>query len=247
MSHFSLSVLYVAKLNNNNAFSLFKTSIELAKAVELQLSPLVVAALNQLAADNENFGKQINKSQKSGLSDELKQLDAERDSLFSLIKRAVSSFQKSSDPASKAAANQLQWLLTPYWNAGSLPLNSETDILEELFAKYKASPELKAAAVTLNVDATFTLLETKNTAFKNRYQSRIAEVAAREKTSGSSLKPAAVASYVQFCTALEQAVNLTPNPESIDLFQKLDELRKKYHLLEGGTKDKPSTEAAPAK
>jgi hypothetical protein len=133
----------------------------------------------------------------------------------------------------------LQLLLTPYWNAGSLPLNSETDILDELLAKYKASPELMAAAVTLNVDATFTLLETKNTAFKTLYQSRLAEVAAREKTSGSSLKPVAVASYVQFCTALEQAVNLTPNPESIDLFHKLDELRKKYHLLEGGGKDKP--------
>ena len=241
MSNFLFTVLYVAKLSINNAFSLFKTSIDLARAVELQLNPVLVAALNQFATDNENFGKQINKNQKSGLSDEMKPLDAERDSLFSIIKRAVNSFQKSSDPASKDAAKLLQLFLTPYWNAGSLPLNSETDILDELLAKYKASPELKAAAVTLNVDATFTLLEAKNVTFKALYQSRITEFAAREKASGTSLKPAVVASYTQFCTALEQAVNLTPNADSIALFHKLDELRKKYHLLEGGGKDTPPT------
>ncbi|MHB9141952.1 MAG: DUF6261 family protein [Paludibacter sp.] len=239
MSNFLFTVLYVAKLSINNAFSLFKTSIELARIVELQLNPVLVAALNQFATDNEKFGKQINKNQKSALTDDMKPLDDERDSLFSIIKRAVNSFQKSSDPASKAAAKLLYLLLTPYWKAGSLPLNSETDILDELLAKYKASPELKAAAVALNVDATFTLLETKNTAFKALYQSRITEFAAREKASGTSLKPATVASYIQFCTALEQAVNLTPNAESIALFNKLDELRKKYHLLEGGGKDTP--------
>jgi len=48
-----------------------------------------------------------------------------------------------------------------------------------------------------------------------------------------------VTSYNQFCTALEQAVNLTPNPEIITLFNKMDDLRKKYHLLEGGGKDTP--------
>ncbi|MFA5045404.1 MAG: DUF6261 family protein [Paludibacter sp.] len=239
MSNFLFTVLYVAKLSINNAFSLFKTSIDLARAVELQLNPVLVAALNRFATDNENFGKQINKNQKSALTDDMKPLDAERDSLFSIIKRIVTSFLKSSDEPKKAAAKQLHLLLTPNWDAGSLPLNSETDILDELLAKYKASPELLAAAQTLDVDGTFSSLEAKNTAFKVLYQSRVAEFAAREKASGSSLKPAAVASYIQFCTALEQAVNLTPNADSIALFNKLDELRKKYHALEGGGKDTP--------
>jgi len=62
------------------------------------------------------------------------------------------------------------------------------------------------------------------------------------------LKPTAVASYIQFCTAIEQAANLTPNPEIIALFNQLDDLRKKYHSLEGGTKDTPpAPDDAPAK
>jgi len=249
MSNFLFAALYVAKLSINNAFSLFKSSIELARnhSTELQLGPVVTAALNQFATDNENFGKQINKSQKSGLTDDLKPLDDERDSLFSVIKRAIITYQKSSDEPKKSAAKLLYLFLTPYWNAGSLPLNSETDILDELLIKYKASPELLTAAAQLNVDDTFTELEDKNTAFKTLYNSRTTEMAERSKASGSSLKPAAVASYIQFCTALEQAANLTPNPEIITLFNKLDDLRKKYHALEGGSKDTPAPDDAPAK
>jgi hypothetical protein len=249
MSNFLFAALYVAKLSINNAFSLFKSSIELARnqLAESQLGPVLTAALNQLATDNENFGKQINKNQKSGLTDNLKPLDDERDSLFSVIKRAIITYQKSSDEPKKAAAKLLYLFLTPYWNAGSLPLNSETDILDELLTKYKASPELQAAALLLNIDGTISELEAKNTAFKVLYQSRNAEISSREKASGSSLKPAAVASYIQFCTALEQAANLTPNPEIITLFNKLDDLRKKYHALEGGSKDTPTPDAPPAK
>jgi len=36
-----------------------------------------------------------------------------------------------------------------------------------------------------------------------------------------------------FCSALEQAVNLTPNDQNTALFYKLDDFRKKYHALGG--------------
>jgi hypothetical protein len=120
MSNFLFSILYVAKLTINNAFSLFKSSIELARAVEPQLSPVLVAALNQLAVDNDAFGKEINKNQKSGLTDDLKLLDKERDDLFAEIRRIVTSYLKSSDASKKAAAKSLQLFLAPYWDALSV-------------------------------------------------------------------------------------------------------------------------------
>jgi len=239
MTNFLFSILYVAKLTINNAFSLFKSSIELARAVESRLSPILVAALNQLEADNVAFGKEINKNQKSGLTADLKLLDKERDALFAEIRRIVTSYLKSSDAGKKAAANTLQLFLAPYWDALSLPWNTETDILVEVFGKYHAQSELSSAATTLGIDAQFTALESKNTAFKALYNSRTTETAARSKVSGTKLRPAAVASYIQFCTALEQAVNFTPTDDLILLFNKLDDLRKKSHLLEGGSKDTP--------
>lgn len=243
MSNFLFSVLYVAKLTINNAFSLFKTSIELARAIEPQLSPILVAALNQLTIDNEKFGKEINKIQKSGLTDDLKLLDKERDDLYGEIKRVINSYLKSSDANKKAAAKSLQLFLTPYWDAAALPFNTETDILVEILTKYKAAIDLQMAAQPLDIVRLFTALEEKNSAYYALYQSRLTERSGRGKTSGSSLKPAAVASYIQFCTALEQAVNLTPNPETITLFNKLDDLRKTYHLLDGGKDTVPAAVA----
>jgi hypothetical protein len=79
MTNFLFSILYVAKLTINNAFSFFKSSIEYARATKPQLSPILVAALNQLEADNAAFGKEINKNRKSELNAELKPLDKERD------------------------------------------------------------------------------------------------------------------------------------------------------------------------
>lgn len=240
MSNFLFSILYVAKLSINNAFSLFKTSIEFARAAELHLTPVVVATLNQFATDNENFGKQINKNQKSGLTDDLKPVDKERDNFYGEIRRIVSSYQKSNNAGKKAAAKLLRLFLDPYWDVAELPLNTETDILIELLAKYKANADLMGAAQLLGIDGLFTDLEAKNAAFKTLYEGRNTEYSEREKGSGSSLKPAAVEGYIQFCNALEQAANFTPNAEIIALCNKLDELRKKYHGLDGsGGKDTP--------
>ena len=247
MSNFLFSILYVAKLTINNAFSLFKSSIEIARAVESQLSPILVAALNQLEADNVAFGKEINKNQKSGLTDDLKLMDKERDALFAEIRRIVTSYLKGSDASKKAAANTLQLFLAPYWDALSLPWNTESDILVEVFGKYHSHSELSSAAITLGIDAQFTALEAKNTAFKVLYNSRTTETAVRSKVSGTKLRPAAVSSYIQFCNALEQAVNLTPSDDLILLFNQLDDLRKKSHLLEGGNKDTPAPDEAPSK
>jgi hypothetical protein len=247
MSNFLFSVLYVAKLTINNAFSLFKTTIELGRAIEPQLTPVLIAALNQLAIDNEKFGKEINKMQKSGLTDDLKLLDKERDSLYAEIKRVLNSYLKSSEANKQAAAKLLQLFLTPYLDAAVLPLNTETDILVEILNKYKAAPDLQTAAKTLDIVGLFTALKEKNTAFYTAYHDRLTENSGRGKTSGSLLKPAVVASYIQFSSAVEQAANLTPNPEIIVLFNKMDDLRKKYHLLDGSGKDTPSAPETPAK
>jgi hypothetical protein len=124
-------------------------------------------------------------------------------------------------------------------DALSLPWNTESDILVEVFGKYHAHSEFTEAALTLGIDAQFTALEAKNTEFKTLYDSRTTETAVRSKVSGTKLRPAAVESYIQFCNALEQAVNFTPTDDLILLFNKLDDLRKKSHLLEGGGKDTP--------
>ncbi|MDR3653446.1 MAG: DUF6261 family protein [Paludibacter sp.] len=238
MSNLSFTSLHVNNQTINNAFALFKSSIDIAVPVKSYLGEIVNAALTKLISDNENFGQQINKNQKSGLTDDLKPLDKDRDDTEAEINRTVTFYAKGSDTTKKAFAQKLKLFLTPYWDAAALPQNTQTGVVSEMLGKYKTSPELVAAAKALGIDTLFTALETKNNAFDAVYKSRNDE-SSQAKISGSSLKPVAVASYNQFCTAMEQAVNLTPNEQNIALFYKLDEFRKKYHAMEGG-KDTPA-------
>jgi hypothetical protein len=238
MSTFLFSSLHVNNQAINNVYSLVKSSVDISVPVQSFLGEMVNAALAKLMADNEKFGEQINKNQKSGLTDELILLDKDRDDVQYEINRDITYHLKGSDMGKKAAAQTLKLFQTPYWNAPKLPLNTQTGVVYEMLVKYKASPILVAAAQALGIDAKYGLLEVKNNAFDAVYKSRNDE-APDHQTSGSSLKPAVVDSYNTFCTAMEQAVNLTPNDQNIALFYKLDELRKKYHALGGNGKDVP--------
>lgn len=238
MSKISFSPLHVNGMSINNVFSLVKSSADISIPVQSYLGEMVNAALTKMVADNEKFGEQINKSQKSALTDDLKPLDKNRDDLQNEINRDVTYHAKGSDSNRKAAAQTLKLFLTPYWKVPLLPLNTQTGVMSEMIEKFKSNSGLVQAAQTLGIDSKFYELENRNNAFDNVYKSRNSE-APDKKISGSSLKPAVVESYNIFCNVLEQAVNLTPNDQNIALFYKLDELRKKYHALGGTGKDVP--------
>ena len=246
MENLSFSPLYVAKLTINGNYSLNKSTIELAKPVVSEIGPIPSAALTYLETINQNLVGSMNKSKKSAFTEELKILDVERDTDIAEIKRMISSFLKSSDPTKKSAASTLQLFVAPYWGVAKLAHDIETGVMAEMLAKYKARPDLMAAATVLGIENLFVTLETKNTLFDQKYKNRNEEYSERE-TSASTLKPAAVAAYLHFCTAIEQAANFTPNDTLIALFNKMDELRKKYHALETNGKDTPPAENTTAK
>ncbi|MDD4992326.1 MAG: DUF6261 family protein [Paludibacter sp.] len=246
MSKFELTSLTAANLTINNAFSLFKTSIEVSIPFKSNFGPIESAALAQFILDNDNFGKQINKSQKSDLTKKLDALDKDRVGFWKEIKRIENSYVKSPDLTKKEAALTIQSFIAPYVDADSLPLNSKSGVFSEISTKYNANAAVQAAAKVLGLDSSFASFETKNKASNVIYKSRNDEYAKAE-ASGTSLKPAAVASYNMFCTAIEQAANFTPSDKIISLFHQLDELRKTYHALGGSGKDTPAAPDAPAK
>ncbi len=226
----ALSTLHMNHLTINDSFSLFKTTIDLARSVQSELSPMLMATLNKLSTDNDSFGEQINKNSKNVLTDKLNAMDVERDGYLNDIKRTVSFYMKGRDLAKKNASDSLYLFLTPYWNAATLALNSETGVVFDLIAKYKANVDVNTAAQILGLTEDFSLLEEINTALDSTYKTRNEENGGRGN-SGSSLKPIATASYTHFCTALEQAASFTPTPSLLTLFHSLDELRKKYRSL----------------
>jgi len=246
MENHAFSPLYVAKLPINGIYSLNKSTIELAKPVVSEIGPIPTAALTYLETINQNLVASMNKNQKSSFTDDVKALDKDRDTDIAEIKRVTSSYLKSSDAVKKAASSTLQLFLAPYWNIATVAQDIETGVVDEMLTKYKARPDLLAAAKVLDIDALFVSLETKNTAFDTKFKSRNTEYSERTEAA-SNVKPAAVAAYLHFCTAIEQAANFAPNDTIIALFNKMDELRKNYHAQEGGAKDTPAADNAPAK
>jgi len=239
MENHNFSSLYAAKLPINSLYSLNKSTIELAKPIIKEIGTIPAAALTKLENVNLSLGAAMNKSLKSGFTSEMKTLNKDRKSDISVIKSVTSSYLKSNDPLKKADASAMHLFLEPYWGVDSFAQDVQTGIVSEMLIKYNARPELLAAAQRLGIDTLFTSLGVKNDAFDIKFKSRNTEYAERE-TSASDIKPDAVTVYIQFCTCIEQACNLTPNDTLIALFHKMDELRKVYHGLEGG-KDTPAT------
>jgi len=246
MENHVFSPLYVAKLPINAIYSLSKSTIELAKPVVSEIGPIPTAALTYLETINQNLVASMNKNQKSTFTDDVTALDKDRDTDITEIKRVTSSYLKSSDAVKKSASSTLHLFLAPYWSIATMAQDIETGVVDEMLTKYKARPDLIAAAKVLGIDSLFVSLETKNKAFDTKFKSRNTEYSERTEAA-SDVKPAAVAAYLHFCTAIEQAANFAPNDTIIALFNKMDELRKNYHANEGGGKDTPTADNAPAK
>jgi len=244
MKNLSFSPLYLSKLTLNGLYSLNRSVIELSKPVISQIGAIAAAGLTNLETINLKLGAALNKATKSAFTDELNVLDQERDEVFLEIKREVSVGVKSSNEAKRLAGSALQLFITPYNNAYKLAQDIETGVLSEMLSKREASPDLKAASATLNIEGLFTLLDTKNKAFDVKFIGRNTEYSERGNNA-TSQRQAVITASMQFFAALEQTVNLAPNDTVLALFYQLDELRKKYRLTEGGSDAKPA--AAPAK
>ena len=231
MNYVSFSPLYVNLLTISGVFSLNKSTIELAKPLVANLGSIPAATLAQLELAQQELGAGMNQSQKSALSDALKALDKERDAFIAEIFRVTGSYLRSSNEAKKSAASTLHLFVVPYKGVASQPVNIETGTVTDMVLKYRARPDLQAAAQTLGIDNLFDELDSKNMELNSFYSNRTAEYAERNEAA-SSFKPAAVAAYIQFCTSIEQAFNFAPNETITALFNVMDEYRKKYHALE---------------
>lgn len=243
MNKFKFSSLNLGHLSVDAIYSLNESTIVLAQPLSSSFDGVMAVNFNQLVSANAALGKGLRQGQKNLITDELSKLDADRDADIRVIFRTTRSYQRRADPQQKSAANTLMLFLGSYKGLESLPLDVETRVVNDMLGKYSASDELKAAAVTLGVEPIFASLENKNNIFAERYKQRNTEVVARA-TSGWVQKPAAKAAYQHFCSSLEIVLNYTPDAVLEALFYKMDDLRKKYHQIEGksGT-DTPDTPA----
>ncbi|MEI6489367.1 MAG: DUF6261 family protein [Bacteroidota bacterium] len=244
MEKFSFSPLNVNNLTINDLYALAKSTCDMAIPQRTLIGNIPSAVLTELVANNDSMGAQINKSLKSGLTEQITKGDAQSDALLGEVKRTIVFESKSRDEVRKGAAQKLDLFFKPYRDAADKAINTEIAMIYDMLSKYKTNEELKTAAQTIGIATTFDLLDTNNSEVDALYKSRNEQIGQRT-TSGSTLKPTVVSDYMQFCSAIEQAASYTPSDALASLFNNMDTLRKKYHALLGNSKAKP-TDAPPA-
>ena len=242
MKKLLLNALYVFRLSIDNVLGLIKSTINLALEVKDELSELNNVALSQLIANNQLFEPVVKNPRKSEFTDLVNLANADRKERFAEIKRTVKLHLKGLDATKKAAGKTLDFFFSTYWDAINEPMNSVTGLMSGMFEKYNVNDDVKAAASTIAIDIFIAEFEMSNHAFDKVYNQRLANDAAHE-LSASDQKKAVCDSYTDFCSVIEQAANFTPKESVLTLFNKMNELRKNYHILEPTIKEK--VESAP--
>lgn len=229
--------VHLSHLSNEDAASLFVQTGEHAIPVRGYLGEIANAALTNLQTNSAAFSVQANRPKKSKFTEEVKDDRKVSADLFAEINRTITFESKSRDKSRQKAALDFDFFFEPYSDIAKGPIGTQMKQTQEMIVKYKADPTLIIAAQVISVDNLMNELEMDNNALMDVYKTRTTDSGNRESSS-TDLRPAATESYVQFCTIIEQIVNLMPNDQLISLFNSMNELRKKHNALIPKNKDK---------
>jgi hypothetical protein len=237
------STVHLNHLSNEDLASLIVQTCDHAIPVKSYIGDMAKIVLEDLIPKASTFSAQV-KGQKKSQYTVL--VNANRDvskDLFSEINRTIDFESKSRDDKKKLAAQNFDFFFAPYADLARRAIGTQMEQTQKMLEKYKAAPELIAAAKTIGVDTLLTELEADNKVLVNIYQTRTTDLGNRE-TSSTELRPEVTAGYIQLTEIIEQTANLMPNDTLLTLFGTLDELRKKHNALASKNKDKVTTPVA---
>jgi hypothetical protein len=227
-------------LSNSDAASLITQTCEHASKVKDDLGEMANVSLAELITNAEKFSAQANRPRKSKYSGQVNDDRKASTNLFSEINRTVAFESKSRDAAKKQAALDFDLFFHPYSALPKGPIGTQMEQTNEMIKKYKADPALISAARLIGVDVLIDELDTDNNSLREVYETRTVDTGNREASS-TDLRPPTTESYMQFCSIIEQTVNLTPNESIVTLFNTMDELRRKHSALIQKPKDNGTT------
>ena len=237
------SSVYLDRLTIEETAALLNLTVDDAIPVRNEIGEMGNAALTELEEKARAFRAQSLRSQKSQLTDKMNEERKVCTNVLAEIKKTVVYESSSRNELKKKAANDLHFFLKPNWDIQKSPIGDQIDQTVKMLSLYRTNPLLITAAQTIAVDMLMDELEVGNAALNATFKARELEDG-KLAPSSSSLRPSAIDSYNRFCTIIEQAANYTPNPTILELFIKIDMLRKRYQTLTRDRKDKGTTPVA---
>jgi len=140
----------------------------------------------------------------NAISNQLQELDAERDTLILAIVAQVKTMGRLSMPTVAPHVAVLHHFFDTHGrDIASANYNAETKRIIDLLADYDAKPDVKAAAVALNLSMLFEQLRTVNTQFETLFMQRTGDDASVEKVDSRAIRAEADKALIEFFNAFE--------------------------------------------
>jgi hypothetical protein len=225
------SVVNVARLSISNLVGLVGETLDLVTPLAGLLGETCVKIAARLALNLAEMKSEMDKNHRSPLTELIRKANNDCDASLNEIKRTTKTGEQSTIPAKAVAGKELMFFIKPFWHLNKEPMLSQISMTEELLRRYNNQPQLQAAAQTLGIAELFAALLQQNTLFDTLYNQRLNEYVA-ESPAASHLSGIVAEDYNSVCTIVVKTVNIEPVQQPIlDLFHKMDDLRKKYSVL----------------
>jgi hypothetical protein len=159
------------------------------------------------------------------ISNQLQELDAERDTLITALAAQVKTMGRLSMPSLAPHVVVLNHFFDTHGrDIATANYNAETKRINDLLADYDKKPDVQAAATALNLSFLFDQMRTVNTQFGSLFMQRTGEDAAVEKVDSNTIRAEAdkaITSFfdaIEFCSSeYEELDYVTPANEINDL------------------------------
>lgn len=161
----------------------------------------------------------------NAISNQLQELDAERDTLIMALAAQVKTMGRLSMPSLAPHVVVLNHFFDTHGrDIASANYNAETKRINDLLADYDSKPDVQLAATALNLGMLFDHLRTVNTQFDALFMQRTGEEAAVEKIDARAIRTEsdkviiAFFDAIEFCSSeYEELDYVTPANEINDL------------------------------
>lgn len=140
----------------------------------------------------------------NAISNQLQELDAERDTLLLAIVAQVKTMGRLSMPSVAPHVVVLNHFFDTHGrDIATANYNAETKRINDLLADYDAKPDVQAAATAINLSMLFEQLRSVNTQFGSLFMQRTGEDAAVEKVDARAIRAEADKALIAFFEAFE--------------------------------------------
>lgn len=193
-------------LNNlrNNEYVIFVNQMAQIAAKHQPETLHLTKSFQKLNAALPSLAKIKAQETGSALSNQLHDLDTERDTLFNAIVAQVKTLGKISLPALKPHVIVLKNFLDKHGrDIAKAGLNAETQRLSDFLAEYDTTPEVKTAVTGLNMKLLFDQLLIVNNNFAALFLQRTEEDAAIEKVNARAIRFETDQTLIAFLDAIE--------------------------------------------